>query len=181
MDCISIVIINYKKLPHYLKKIPPPPPPSCKKLALIKHNTKSAIIVTCEITINNFTCEIIIFISSGNTILYIIKALTWFTRSDIYFRTLRSITHAGVGQHFDCIISKKLQSCDFHFSAIAAIHINLLYHTICTLVWHLVSTYNPMSRLRYHFIPRDSDTNWWRQSSCIQILWGLAGNCGILK
>ena len=43
----------YESIAPLLSKLPP-------KIAL-KHNADSAIIVTCEITINNLTCEIIIF------------------------------------------------------------------------------------------------------------------------
>ncbi len=51
---------------YYIKNCPitpknSPPPPKKKEIAL-KHN-ESAIIVTCEITINNLTCDIIIFFS----------------------------------------------------------------------------------------------------------------------
>ena len=44
------------------KKIVPLPPKLPPKIA-VKYNAESAIIVACEITENNLTCGIIIFIS----------------------------------------------------------------------------------------------------------------------
>ena len=47
-------LLNKKWSMHY---------PQNRPIIALKHNGESAIIVTCEITINNLTCEIVVFIS----------------------------------------------------------------------------------------------------------------------
>ena len=53
--CLTLLI--YTKLPHY------PPPPQIALQIAIKHNAESAIIVTCEITINIISHMRLLFLS----------------------------------------------------------------------------------------------------------------------